>query len=69
MLVMPALDLFAPIHVAAAIERLAHRHRVAIAQPEGSPGSCSRSAVGAESGLSFVNTPGLIDSHYRGEIK
>lgn len=28
-----------------------------------------RSGLAARSGLSLVNAPGLIDSHYRGEIK
>lgn len=27
-----------------------------------------RSGLAARTGLSFVNTPGLIDAHYRGEI-
>lgn len=28
-----------------------------------------RSGLAIDAGLSLVNTPGLIDSHYRGEIK
>lgn len=28
-----------------------------------------RSGLAARAGLSLANTPGLIDSHYRGEIK
>ena len=43
---------------------------VAVAIPEGYAGFVQpRSGLALRSGLSFVNTPGLIDSHYRGEIK
>jgi dUTP pyrophosphatase len=43
---------------------------VAVAIPEGFAGFVQpRSGLALRSGLSFVNTPGLIDSHYRGEIK
>ncbi len=43
---------------------------VAIAIPEDHAGFVQpRSGLALRSGLSFVNTPGLIDSHYRGEIK
>ena len=43
---------------------------VAIAIPDGHAGFVQpRSGLALRSGLSFVNTPGLIDSHYRGEIK
>lgn len=43
---------------------------IAIAIPEGFAGFVQpRSGLALRSGLSFVNTPGLIDSHYRGEIK
>ena len=28
-----------------------------------------RSGLAAKKGLSIVNTPGLIDAHYRGELK
>jgi dUTP pyrophosphatase len=43
---------------------------IAIAIPEGYAGFVQpRSGLALRSGLSFVNTPGLIDSHYRGEIK
>ncbi|MEA5076181.1 MAG: dUTP diphosphatase, partial [Coriobacteriia bacterium] len=42
----------------------------AIALPAGYAGFIQpRSGLALRSGLSFVNTPGLIDSHYRGEIK
>lgn len=43
---------------------------IAVAIPEGHAGFVQpRSGLAVRSGLSFVNTPGLIDSHYRGEIK
>lgn len=43
---------------------------IAIAIPEGYAGFVQpRSGLALRRGLSFVNTPGLIDSHYRGEIK
>lgn len=43
---------------------------IAIALPDGYAGFVQpRSGLAIRSGLSLVNTPGLIDSHYRGEIK
>jgi dUTP pyrophosphatase len=43
---------------------------VAVGIPEGHAGFVQpRSGLALRSGLSIVNTPGLIDSHYRGEIK
>jgi len=43
---------------------------IAIAMPDGHAGFVQpRSGLALKRGLSFVNTPGLIDSHYRGEIK
>ena len=43
---------------------------LALAIPEGYAGFVMpRSGRAAKEGLSIVNTPGLIDSHYRGEIK
>lgn len=43
---------------------------IAIAIPEGFAGFVQpRSGLAIKRGLSLVNTPGLIDSHYRGEIK
>jgi len=43
---------------------------VAIAIPEGYAGFVQpRSGLAAKHGVSIVNTPGLIDSHYRGEIQ
>lgn len=43
---------------------------VALAIPEGFAGFVQpRSGRALSDGLSFANTPGLIDAHYRGEIK
>ena len=43
---------------------------LAIAIPEGYAGFVQpRSGLALKQGLSMVNTPGLIDSHYRGELK
>lgn len=43
---------------------------VALAIPDGYAGFVQpRSGRALSEGLSFANTPGLIDSHYRGEIK
>ena len=43
---------------------------IAVAIPEGCAGFVQpRSGLAIKAGLSLVNTPGLIDSHYRGEIK
>jgi len=43
---------------------------VAVAIPAGYAGFVQpRSGLALRHGLSLVNTPGLIDSHYRGEIK
>ena len=43
---------------------------IAVAIPEGYAGFVQpRSGLAIKQGLSLVNTPGLIDSHYRGEIK
>ena len=43
---------------------------IAVAIPHGHAGFVQpRSGLALRSGLSLVNTPGLIDSHYRGEIK
>lgn len=43
---------------------------IAIAIPEGYAGFVQpRSGLAIRHGLSLVNSPGLIDSHYRGEIK
>lgn len=43
---------------------------IAVAIPDGHAGFVQpRSGLAIRHGLSLVNTPGLIDSHYRGEIK
>lgn len=43
---------------------------LAIAIPEGYAGFLQpRSGMALKRGLSLANTPGLIDSHYRGELK
>lgn len=43
---------------------------IAIAIPEGYAGFVQpRSGLAAKHGVTVVNTPGLIDAHYRGEIK
>ena len=43
---------------------------LAVAIPEGYAGFVQpRSGLALKRGLSIVNTPGLIDSHYRGELK
>ncbi|HET6350895.1 MAG TPA: dUTP diphosphatase [Coriobacteriia bacterium] len=64
------LDLFAAEDATiAAGHRLLVRTGIAVAIPEGYAGFVQpRSGLALRHGLSFVNTPGLIDSHYRGEI-
>jgi dUTP pyrophosphatase len=43
---------------------------IALAIPEGFAGFVQpRSGLAIKSGLGILNAPGLIDSHYRGEIK
>ena len=43
---------------------------IAVALPEGYAGFVQpRSGLAAEHGISIVNTPGLIDSGYRGEVR
>lgn len=43
---------------------------ISVAIPDGHAGFVQpRSGLAARSGLGLVNAPGLIDSHYRGEIK
>jgi dUTP diphosphatase len=43
---------------------------IAVSIPEGYAGFLQpRSGLAAKHGISIVNTPGLIDSHYRGEVK
>jgi dUTP pyrophosphatase len=43
---------------------------LAVAIPEGHAGFVQpRSGLAAEHGITIVNTPGLVDSGYRGELK
>ena len=43
---------------------------IAVAIPEGHAGLVSpRSGLAAEHGITIVNTPGLVDAGYRGELK
>ena len=65
------LDLFAAREtVLAPGQRALVPTGVAIELPEGYAGFVQpRSGRALREGLSFVNTPGLIDSHYRGEIQ
>lgn len=43
---------------------------IAIAIPEGYAGFVQpRSGLAIKNGITILNTPGLIDSHYRGELK
>ena len=43
---------------------------LAVAIPEGFAGFVQpRSGLALKQGLSMANTPGLVDSHYRGELK
>ena len=51
-------------------ERVLISTGVAIALPDGYAGFVQpRSGMALKRGLSIANTPGLIDAHYRGEIK
>jgi dUTP pyrophosphatase len=65
------LDLYSAIDlVLAPGQRALVPTGVAVAIPDGFAGFVQpRSGRALRDGLSFVNTPGLIDSHYRGEIK
>lgn len=65
------LDLYAAENATLAPgERALIATGIAVAIPEGYAGFVQpRSGLAVRLGLSFVNTPGLIDSHYRGEIK
>ena len=56
--------------VLAPLERRLVSTGLAIAIPEGYAGFVQpRSGLALREGLSMANTPGLIDSHYRGELK
>ncbi|MDI6711799.1 MAG: dUTP diphosphatase [Anaerosomatales bacterium] len=65
------LDLYAAESVTLApFQRALVPTGIAVAIPEGFAGFVQpRSGLAIRHGLSLVNTPGLIDSHYRGEIK
>lgn len=65
------LDLYAAENVTLRpFERSLVPTGIAVAIPEGYAGFVQpRSGLAMRNGLSLVNTPGLIDSHYRGEIK
>lgn len=65
------LDLFAAEDVTLApFQRALVSTGIAVAIPQGYAGFVQpRSGLAIKQGLSLVNTPGLIDSHYRGEIK
>ena len=52
------------------LERVLIPTGLAIALPEGFAGFVQpRSGMALKRGLSIANTPGLIDAHYRGELK
>lgn len=56
--------------VLAPLERRLIGTGLAIAIPEGYAGFVQpRSGMALKRGLSMANTPGLVDSHYRGELK
>lgn len=65
------LDLRANIDIdIAPFERKLIPTGLAVAIPEGFAGFVQpRSGLALKSGLSMANTPGLIDAHYRGELK
>lgn len=65
------LDLYAATSVTLApMERALVPTGFAIEIPEGYAGFVQpRSGMAIRSGLTLLNTPGLIDSHYRGEVK
>ena len=51
-------------------QRVLVRTGIAVAIPDGFAGFVlPRSGLALKKGLSLVNAPGLIDSHYRGEIQ
>lgn len=65
------LDLMSAVDVTLKpLERTAIPTGLAVAIPEGYAGFVQpRSGMAIKRGLSMVNTPGLIDSNYRGELK
>lgn len=64
-------DLYSAIDITIpAGERVLIPTGIAMAIPEGHAGFVQpRSGLALRAGLSMANSPGLIDSHYRGEIK
>lgn len=65
------LDLYASESVTLnPLERKLIGTGIAVAIPDGHAGFVQpRSGLAIRTGLTLVNTPGLIDCHYRGEIK
>ena len=65
------LDLYSAVDVTVApLHRVMIPTGLAIAPPEGYAGFVQpRSGLALKKGLSIVNTPGLVDSGYRGELK
>lgn len=65
------LDLFSAEDITLApFQRALVGTGIALAIPEGHAGFVQpRSGLAIKRGLTFVNTPGLIDCHYRGEIR
>lgn len=65
------LDLYSAVDVTIPpLHRATVPTGVAIALPEGYAGFVQpRSGLAMKKGLSIVNTPGLVDSGYRGELK
>ncbi len=65
------LDLMSAVDVTLKpLERTSIPTGLAVAIPEGYAGFVQpRSGMAIKRGLSMVNTPGLIDSNYRGELK
>jgi dUTP pyrophosphatase len=65
------MDLYSAIDaVLQPFERILIPTGVALSIPEGYAGFVQpRSGSALRSGLGLVNAPGLIDSHYRGEVK
>lgn len=65
------LDLYAAADITLAPgERALVPTGLAVAIPDGFAGFVQpRSGLAAHRGLAFVNSPGLIDPHYRGEIR
>ena len=64
------LDLFTPVEInLAPLGRKLVKLGFAIAIPEGHAGLvCPRSGLAANSGVTVLNAPGIIDAGYRGEV-